>query len=63
MTKYKLLAAMAITLTLAACGQADKDSVDEQVVAQDGASACPQAGADGVIEIQEGLTAKITRKG
>lgn len=63
MTKLKLLAAIAITLTLAACGQAEKDTVDEQPVAQDGASACPQANADGAIEIQEGLTAKITRKG
>jgi FKBP-type peptidyl-prolyl cis-trans isomerase len=63
MTNLKLWAATAITLALAGCGQADKGTVDEQPVAQDGASACPQAGADGVIEIQEGLTAKITRKG
>ena len=47
-------------LAIAGCGQSEPEAPGEQVVTQ---AACPQAGADGVIEIEPGLIATIVKTG
>jgi len=68
MNQFKLLLGLPAVILLAACGQTEQTEVDEAAAAQEEASAvvavnCPKADASGVIEIQDGLTATITKKG
>ena len=55
-SRYPAICAL---LMLAACGQ---ESVTDNASSADPA-ACPEANADGVVEVAPGLTATITRKG
>ena len=60
MTKYLFLFVVVSSLVVVACSQPEQSSEPEQTT---GAGVCPQPDANGVIEIQEGLTAKILKPG
>ena len=47
-------------LAIAGCGQSEPEAPAEQVVTQ---AACPQPGANGVVEIEPGLIATIVKPG
>ena len=53
-----LIALLALVLLIAGCGKSDMAAQDEVA-----ATPCPPADANGVVQIQEGLTAKILKKG
>ena len=57
MTRH-LIALLGLALFTAGCGNSEKPA-DEEVVA----TPCPTADENGVVRIQEGLTAKILKKG
>ena len=64
MTRNNLLIALAATALVSACNQASDAGKD--VAAQAPAARvldCPQANSDGIVEIQEGLVAKIVKPG
>ena len=63
MTRDKLVAMLLAALSITACGQqADsQDAADATAAAP--AAGCPQANADGIVAIHEGLVAKITKSG
>ncbi len=74
MNTSKLLRVLPAALFLAACGQPDQGTGNQPAAAKEGTAArdaapavvvtnCPQPGANGVIEIQDGLTATITKPG
>ena len=71
MKKLNLLLVLAATLAVAACQPTEgpeQVAASEQESAPGQASAgsavdCPQPDADGLVRVQDGLTAKITRKG
>jgi FKBP-type peptidyl-prolyl cis-trans isomerase len=68
MNQVKLLLGLPVVLLMAACGQAEQAKVNESPAVQEEAPAvvatnCPKADESGAIEIQEGLTAMITKKG
>jgi FKBP-type peptidyl-prolyl cis-trans isomerase len=63
MTRYRLIAALVPALCIAACGQ-QNDTPDAGASDSPApAAACPQPSGDGVVEIQDGLVATITRSG
>ena len=62
MNRLKLAAVSLAALSIAACGGAQDEPVAEEN-ASTAAAGCPQPNADGVVEIQDGLVAKITRTG
>lgn len=68
MNQFKLLLGLPAVILMAACGPTEQATVNEAPAVQEeapGAVAtnCPKADESGVVEIQEGLTATITRKG
>lgn len=72
MNKLKMAAALGAVLIIAACEQQpaeqsqsamDKESEVKEEAQAPAATNCPQADENGVLQIQEGLSAKITRKG
>lgn len=60
MNRYPGIVLLGLLLTVAGCGEDGRDAPAEPAVTQD---ACPQADADGVIEIQPGLVATILQSG
>ena len=54
-----LIAVLGFALLVAGCGEADTTADDGAVVA----TLCPQADENGVVHIQDGLTARILAKG
>jgi FKBP-type peptidyl-prolyl cis-trans isomerase FkpA len=54
------IAIVVAALAIAGCGQSEPEAPVEQAVTQ---AACPQPGADGVIEIEPGLIATIVKPG
>jgi FKBP-type peptidyl-prolyl cis-trans isomerase len=68
MNKFKLLLGLPVVILLAACSRTEQGEVNEGPAAQEEASAviatnCPKADDRGIIEVQDGLTATITKKG
>jgi FKBP-type peptidyl-prolyl cis-trans isomerase len=55
-----LLSVVAVVFTLGACG---KDNQDARPDAAMPTAACPQADENGNVEIQQGLVARITKRG
>ena len=62
MNRLKIAAVSLAALGIAACGGAQDEPVADNT-ASAMATGCPQPDADGVVEIQDGLVAKITRAG
>jgi len=62
MMNGKLFLVLGTAVLVAACGQGEQSAVDEPATTAGGA-ACPQPGAGGVIEIQDGLTATVVKSG
>lgn len=62
MNLLRFAAVLLAALGIAACGGAQDAPVAEES-ASTAAAGCPQPNADGVIEIKDGLVAKITRAG
>ncbi len=56
-----LLALVAATM-IAACGRSEAPAVEEQI-ADEATVACPKADAEGMVDIQDGLVARIIRPG
>ena len=50
-------------LLLAACGESQKNAANDEAANDVRPAACPQADKNGDVNIAEGLTARITRKG
>lgn len=63
MKKRNLAVALGAVVLVAACGQPEQPAEEEQPADAAAVEACPQANDDGVIEIRDGLVAKITRPG
>lgn len=65
MMKPELMLALGAAILLSACGQSEQAAVEEDASATAPAPAatCPQPGDDGVVHIQEGLIANITKAG
>lgn len=69
MMKRNWLVALGAAILVAACGQPEQDTVGEQPAAvgegQAAAvdTACPQPDENGIVEIQDGLTARIIKSG
>lgn len=62
MKNRRTLLALGATMLVAGCGQSETPAVEEQAV-EETVVACPQADADGVVDIQDGLVAKIVTPG
>ena len=62
MNRLKFAAAFLAALGIAACGGAQDEPAAEEGTGT-AATGCPQPDADGIVEIQDGLVAKITRSG
>lgn len=62
MIRRNLYVALGAAILLAACGQSEQAAVDEQSTTAD-TTACPQPDANGIIEIQDGLTARVVKTG
>ena len=62
MNRLKFAAAFLAALGIAACGGAQDEPAAEESTGT-AATGCPQPDADGIVEIQDGLVAKITRSG
>lgn len=68
MNQFKLLLGLPAVILIAACSQTEQADVNEEPAVQEDAPAvvaanCPKPDETGVVEIQEGLTATITKKG
>lgn len=68
MNQFKLLLGLPAVILIAACSQTEQANVNEEPAVQEDAPAvvaanCPKPDETGVVEIQEGLTATITKKG
>lgn len=50
-------------LLLAACGESQENTADDQTASDVQPAACPQVDDSGAVSIVEGLTAQITKKG
>ena len=61
--KRRYPAFLASVLALAACGQPNPESSQQIDEHNKSAAVCPEADADGVVDIVPGLTARITNKG
>jgi len=59
MTRWSLLGAVLPVLSLAACGQ----QADPPAAASPAEARCPRPDANGVVEIRDGLVAKVTQPG
>lgn len=67
MRYFNLALALTGAFIITACQQSGQDGATEEAAAQQmphvGMGACPTADENGVIEIQEGLTARVTKSG
>lgn len=65
MMKPELALALGAAILLSACGQSEQPAVEEEATAKAPAPevVCPQPDTDGVVQIQDGLVAKITKAG
>ena len=63
MTKRSLSLAMGAMVLVAACGQSEQPAVEQQPADEGIVTNCPKASEDGVVEIQDGLVAKIVKRG
>lgn len=64
MTRNKLLIALAATALVSACNQASDSGKDVAAEAPTATTLnCPQANSDGIVEIDQGLVAKIIKPG
>jgi len=64
MTRNKLLIALAATALVSACNQASDSGMDVAAEAPTATTLnCPQANSDGIVEIHQGLVAKIIKPG
>jgi len=59
MMKRNLTLALGAAILLSACGEPEQPSTTQNATE----AACPQPDGDGNVQIQDGLVAKITRKG
>jgi len=68
MNQFKLLLGLPAVFLIAACSQTEQAEVNEEPAVQEETPAvvatnCPEPDENGVVEIQEGLTATITKTG
>ncbi len=61
MSHLKFTVMLLVVLGIAGCNKAEEAPAANAAVG--GVAACPQPGADGIIEIQEGLEAKVLKAG
>lgn len=63
MMKRSLSLVLGATILLGACGGPEEPQTEEAAEAAAAVAACPQPDADGNVQIQDGLDAKITKTG
>ena len=63
MMKPEFALALGAAILLSACGQSEQPAVEEEATAMKPAAVCPQPDDSGMVQIQDGLVAKITKAG
>lgn len=63
MNKINLSLALVAAILLSACGKSEQPPTEEAAAGAAPEAACPQADGDGNVQIQDGLVARITKKG